>query len=101
MNNSGNKFYYNFIYEKYIKLFWYEVYLKYIPRALAHYPQYCVVSCDITTLIQSIFQTNQIENNQINRKKLDFIESLVDSKEFELLIQRIGVALDYWEKKIR
>lgn len=75
--------------------------MKHIPVTLAHYPQYCVVSCNITTLIQSIFQTDQIENNQINRKKMDFIESLIDSKEFELLLQRFGVALDYWEKKIR
>lgn len=108
-----------------MKYLWNELYLQYIPSSLYHYPQYNVISCNIKMILEhcsssssstsvaaagassispssssnNIFQV-VYQSDTIHRKKLDFLESIIDSKGFELLIQRHGLALDYWSKKV-
>jgi hypothetical protein len=111
----------NYLVEKCFKDLWCELYLQYLPPSLYHYPQYEVISCNVNILIQNCTKdfcrpshssattttsldhtatTASLEQQQRQRQRIDFLESMINSKGFESLLQRHGRGLDYWNQKL-
>jgi hypothetical protein len=78
-----------------MKYIWNEIYLQHLPGSIYHYPQYSVISCNINMFLEGGLTSEGMDSN-LQRVKRDLLESIADSKGFELLIQRHGLALDFW-----
>ena len=107
---SGRQFrklsYHNRLVEEQFRKVMMDVFLGALPKALHHYPDSFVVSCDMKILFAgSICSAEQLswdshlcgkdrlESTRLRRDRVDFLEALVDSAAFVHLLQRNGLAL--------